>query len=56
MRLFAQVLREFGDLQGAHVLHEQTLAARQRILGEDHPDTLASMSSLEAVDHELREL
>jgi hypothetical protein len=35
-----------GDLQGARDLLEQTLAARRRVLGDDHPHTLVSMSHL----------
>jgi Tetratricopeptide repeat len=55
MSNLAETLRALGDLRGALKLHEQTLAARQRILGPDHPDTLASTNSLAAVRRELGE-
>ena len=42
-----------GEDQAARELDEDTLARRRRVLGEDHPDTLASASNL-AVD--LRDL
>ena len=35
-----------GDLGRAIPLYEQTLAGRQRVLGEDHPDTLTSRNNL----------
>ena len=35
-----------GDLGRAIPLHEQTLADRLRVLGADHPDTLASRNNL----------
>jgi hypothetical protein len=45
--------RGSGDLEGARQVHEQTLAARRRVLGDDHRDTLTSMSSLAQVEQEL---
>jgi hypothetical protein len=35
-----------GDLAGARDLHQRTYDARRRVLGEDHPDTLTSATSL----------
>jgi hypothetical protein len=55
MSYLAETLRALGDLPGALTLHEQTLAARQRVLGPDHPDTLASTNNLAAVRRELGE-
>jgi hypothetical protein len=37
LTLYAQ-----GDPAGAQELKEQVLAARRRVLGEEHPDTLAA--------------
>jgi hypothetical protein len=45
-------LRELGEVRAARDLDKDTLA-RRRVLGEDHPDALASASSLAA---DLREL
>ena len=45
----AATRRDVGDLDGARQLHEQTLTARRRVLGEDHPDTLRSMNSLASI-------
>ena len=45
-----------GDLDGARQLHEQALAGRWRVLGDDHPDTLESMNILAVVRRELGEL
>ena len=55
MSYLAETLRALGDLRGALTLHEQTLAARQRVLSPDHPDTLASTNNLAAVRRELGE-
>jgi hypothetical protein len=44
---------QYPHLEGARDLHEQTLAARRRVLGEDHPDTLISMNNLAAVRRQL---
>jgi hypothetical protein len=35
-----------GQYRQALTLEEQAAAGRQRVLGDDHPDTLASMSNL----------
>ena len=35
-----------GEFQAARELGEDTLARRRRVLGEDHPDTLASAGNL----------
>ena len=40
--------RNLGEHQAARDLDEDTLARRRRVLGEDHPDTLASASNLAA--------
>lgn len=45
-----------SDLQGARQLLEQTLAARRQVLGDDHPDTLTSMSNLAATRQTLGDL
>jgi hypothetical protein len=52
----AVTFADLGDLQGARELHEQTLAARRRVLGEDHPDTLQSMNNLDLLRRQLGEL
>jgi hypothetical protein len=39
-------LRELGEHQAARKLDEDILARRRRVLGGDHPDTLASASNL----------
>ena len=41
-------LRELGEYQQARDLDEDTLTRRRRVLGEDHPDTLASVDGLAA--------
>ena len=41
-----QRLRAAGRAAEAIPLHEQTLAAFERVLGPDHPDTLASRNNL----------
>jgi len=46
-------LRDLGDVQAARDLDRDTLQRRQRLLGEDHPDTLESAHNLAA---DLREL
>jgi hypothetical protein len=35
-----------GETQAARELDEDTLTRRRRVLGEDHPDTLASATNL----------
>jgi hypothetical protein len=44
----ARYLRTQGDLPAARALHEQALAIRRRVEGEEHPDTLQSMNNLAA--------
>ncbi len=39
----ALTLRSQGDASSARKLHEEVLAARRRVLGKEHPDTLRSM-------------
>src|ERR1700760_398249 len=46
MRRMASSHPHRGDHQAARELGEDTLARRRRVLGEDHPDTLASASGL----------
>jgi hypothetical protein len=42
----ADAYRDAGRTDETIALHEQTLAARERILGPDHPETLRSRNSL----------
>jgi len=42
----SEALRSQGDLEGAKPLLERAFELRLRVLGEEHPDTLSSMSSL----------
>jgi hypothetical protein len=59
LRLRAEVatyLSSRGQYRQAIAMQEQTLAARRRVLGNDHPDTLNSMNNLAAVRRELGEL
>jgi len=53
MHNLATTRRALGDLQGAQDLYEQALAGRRRVLGDDHPDTLASMTNLAETRREL---
>ena len=46
--------QEAGHTGEAITLHEQTLAARERVLGPDHPDTLTSRDNLAAAYQEAR--
>ena len=48
-------LRSRGQFQLARELHEQALAGRRRVLGEEHPDTLTSMNNLANVPRQLSE-
>ena len=45
-RYLAWALRDMGRYAEARDLDQDTLARRRRVLGEDHPDTLASASNL----------
>jgi hypothetical protein len=56
MSNLAETRRDLDDLQGARELHEQALAGRRLVLGDNHPDTLASMNNLATVRRELGEL
>ncbi len=47
----AVAYQEAGRINEAITLDELPLAARERILGPDHPDTLATRSNL-AVDYQ----
>jgi hypothetical protein len=42
----ANSLWGLGEYRQARALDEDTLARRRRVLGDDHPDTLASASNL----------
>ena len=44
----AEALRNMGRYAEARELDEDTLARRRRVLGEDHPNTLASANNLAA--------
>jgi hypothetical protein len=46
MNNLATTLWDQSDLANARTLYEQVLDARRRILGDEHPDTLQSMSNL----------
>jgi tetratricopeptide (TPR) repeat protein len=39
------VLKSLGRAEEAEPLHKQALAARRRLLGEDHPDTIKSLDN-----------
>ncbi|MYU32454.1 tetratricopeptide repeat protein, partial [Streptomyces sp. SID8358] len=43
-----------GESAEARRMHEDTLARRRRVLGEDHPDTLVSFNSVAVILHSLR--
>jgi tetratricopeptide repeat protein len=45
-----------GQYRQAIALDEQTLTARRRLLGDDHPDTLNSTNNLATARRELKEL
>ncbi|MEV5430571.1 tetratricopeptide repeat protein [Streptomyces sp. NPDC052701] len=42
--------RRQGQVEQARALAEDTLARRRRVLGEDHPDTLATARLLEGLE------
>jgi tetratricopeptide (TPR) repeat protein len=44
--MVAQIFCALGDYERARTLDEDTLARRRRVLGEDHPNSLASASNL----------
>ncbi|WP_203909277.1 FxSxx-COOH system tetratricopeptide repeat protein [Rhizocola hellebori] len=54
--VLAQYLEDRGDYPTARNLMEQSVSARKRALGEQHPLTLASMNGLAAVLSDLGEL
>jgi hypothetical protein len=56
MNNFAETATLLGDLQAARELHEEALAGYRRILGDDHPYTLWSISNLAATLTELGDL
>jgi hypothetical protein len=45
----ATALGRLGDLEGARDGHQDALSMRLAALGEEHPDTLASMGDLAGV-------
>jgi tetratricopeptide (TPR) repeat protein len=47
---------EVGDPERAIALHQQTLDESRRVLGEDHPDTLAARNNLACAYWEARDL
>ena len=49
-------MRRRGQYRPAFDLHEQVLAVRQRVLGDDHPDILASMNNLAETSRALGDL
>jgi hypothetical protein len=48
-------LATLGDHTNARQLNEDTLARRRRILGDNHPDTLATANNLALVIAALRD-
>ena len=46
---FAQVMRENGDWNNAEQLENQVMDMRKKLLGAEHPDTLASMGDLASI-------
>jgi hypothetical protein len=42
----ASVLDNQGKYEEAEAINRQTLAQKERVLGPEHPDTLASMARL----------
>ena len=46
---FSNLLREYGEFEEAHEVWEKCLAGRMKIFGEDHPDTLGTLSCLGTV-------
>jgi len=49
MNNLASVLQEQGQWQEAEQMHREVLAVQRRVLGLEHPDTLASMKNLATV-------
>jgi hypothetical protein len=56
MSSLAMTRWKLGDLRGARQLEEQALAARRRVPGDDHPDTLRSINNLAELKHQLEKL
>ena len=56
MNNLAETLYAQGDLTGAHKLQEQVLEAKARLLGKEHPDTLAAMLNLAMTLHAQEDL
>ncbi len=48
-QLFGLVRRQRGDYEAARAIYQDTLDRRRRVLGEDHPDTLASLGDLAVI-------
>ena len=49
----ASTYRALGDLEAAGRLHHEAVAGFRQVLGDDHPDTLRSMTNLGEVLWEL---
>ena len=49
MNNLAGLLESKGDYDGAEPLYRRALEARERVLGREHPDTLASVNNLAAL-------
>ena len=45
---------ERGEFAAARALHERALEGRQRVLGDQHPETLNSLANLENVPEAIR--
>jgi hypothetical protein len=52
----AHYLWSQGQYRQAQALHRQTLAARRRLLGDEHPNTRWSMTKLASLRQELERL
>lgn len=50
------VLRDLGDLPGAHAAHQRELEISEAALGPDHPDVAVALGSLGGVLHALGDL
>jgi Tetratricopeptide repeat len=51
-RILAANQRMLGDLRGALTLLQEVLTVRRRVLGDGHPDTLATIDRLAEVQHD----
>lgn len=55
MNNLSGILNAQGDLAGALELQKSVLAIRRRVLGEDHPDSIASAWNLFGTVHALED-